>query len=134
MLLPIDGLVGQIKVEIEGLRSVAAAMRSDLENGYRSQVPQVHDAMQTGATIGGHIAGEEWPRLQNTYSACIQATLDALFNLDKGTQAVAQAAELIARNYGDADAFAQARAQDVQALLAPVRPSPGPAAGNGTDG
>lgn len=119
-MLPMDGLLGQINVEIDGLRGLAAAMRADLEKGYRTQVPQVHEAMQPGATIGGPLAGAEWPKLQDTYSTCIQATLDALFNLDLGTQAVAQAAEIIARNYGNADAFARARANDVAALLSPT--------------
>lgn len=132
-MLPIMGLIGQINVEIDGLRSVAAAMRADLEKGYRSQVPQVNDAMQPGATIGIEIVGEEWTRLQTTYSKCVQATVDALFNLDLGTQSMANAAETIARKYGDADALAQARVQDVTAVLAAGTVSPQPVTGGGSN-
>jgi hypothetical protein len=116
-MLPVDGLVKQINVEIDSLRAVADGIRAELEKGFRSQVPRVNDAMQSGATIGGPIAGPEWIRLQNAYSTSIQATVDALFNLDLGTQAVAQAADVIAKNYGDSDAFAQAKVNDVQAVL-----------------
>jgi hypothetical protein len=119
--MPLDNqLVKQINVEIDGLKTVASGIRKELENGFRSQVPQVNDAMQPGATIGGPIAGAEWIRLQDIYSQSIQATVDALFNLDVGTQAVAQAADIIARDYGDSDAFAHARAVDVQSVLAPA--------------
>jgi hypothetical protein len=116
-MLPADGLVKQISVEIDGLKTVAEGIRAELEKGFRSQVPHVNDAMQSGATIGGCIVGPEWVRLQNAYSTSIQATVDALFNLDIGTQAVAQAADVIATNYGDTDAFAQAKVGDVQAVL-----------------
>jgi hypothetical protein len=119
--MPLDSqLVKQINVEIDGLKTVASGIRNELENGFRSQVPQVNDAMQPGATIGGQIAGAEWIRLQDIYSQSIQATVDALFNLDLGTQAVAQAADIIARDYGDSDAFAHAQAADVQSVLAPA--------------
>jgi len=110
-------LLGKINVEIDGLKSVAEAMRDELESGYRTQIGPVHDAMQPGATIGGPIAGSSWAVLQDTYSRNIQATLDALFNLDLGTQAVADAAQVIARDYGDADAFSTARLQDVQKVI-----------------
>jgi hypothetical protein len=127
-LLPADALVKQINVEIEGLKAVAAAMRKELDHGFRTQVPQVHDAMQPGAVIGGPIPGMPWVDLQNTYTRCIQTTVDALFNLDMGTQAVAKAAEIIARDYGDADAFVQAKVDDVYAVLvtpaAPQTPAP----------
>lgn len=123
-MLPVEALVNQINVEIDGLKSVAAAMRAELESSFRSQVAPVHDAMQPGASIGGPIAGAEWVQLQNTYSAYIQGTLDALFNLDKGTQAVAQAAEIIARDYGDSDAFAQAKLTDVQDVIMYTPPPP----------
>ncbi|MGI5215900.1 hypothetical protein [Plantactinospora sp. CA-290183] len=118
-MLPIEGLISQINVEIDGLASAAAVMRDELEHGYRSQVPQVHEAMTPGATIGGRIAGAEWIRLQDTYSTCIQATVEALFNLDKGTQAMARAAEKIAQSYRGSDAFAQATVGDVREVLLP---------------
>jgi hypothetical protein len=112
-------VIGQINVEIDGLVSAAAVMRDELEQGYRSQVPQVHDAMQPGATIGDRIEGDDWRHLQDRYDECIQKTLESLFNLDKGTQAVAQAAEQIAANYRGSDAFAHATVSDVQEVLPP---------------
>jgi hypothetical protein len=120
-----DTLMAQINVEIDGLKSVAEAMRRELEAGYRSQVSPVHAAMQPGASIGGPIAGDSWVALQNAYSDSIQATLDTLFNLDLGTQAVADAAQVIARDYGDADAFSRARLGDVQQVIHPPLPDPG---------
>ena len=119
-------LIGQINVEIDGLKGVAAAMRDELESGYRTQIGPVHQAMQPGASIGGPITGSSWTVLQNRYDLNIQATLEALFNLDLGTQAVADAAQQIARDYGDADAFSTARVEDVQKVISP------PAAGPGT--
>ncbi|MBE1488705.1 hypothetical protein [Plantactinospora soyae] len=130
-------VIGQINVEIDGLVSAAAVMRDELEQGYRSQVPQVHDAMQPGATIGDRIEGEDWRRLQDRYDECIQKTLDSLFNLDLGTEAVAQAADKIAANYQGSDAFAHATVSDVQEVLPPPeQPAPGttpanPAGGGG---
>ncbi|MGC9671126.1 hypothetical protein ACNTMW_31845 [Planosporangium sp. 12N6] len=116
-MLPPGELFHQIDVEIDSLKGIAAAMRENLEQGLRTQVPAVHDAMQPGATIGGQIAGGEWVRLQNTYSRCIEETLTAVYGIDKGSQALAQAADLIAKRYGETDAFARASASDVDATL-----------------
>ena len=121
-------LMQQISVEIEGLKSVAADMRKELEQGFRTQVTPVHDAMQPGARIGGCIPGPEWVALQERYSTCIQRTLDTLFNLDLGTQAVSQAAEAIARTYGDSDAFAKATVDDVRGIIS-YTPPPAPVYG-----
>lgn len=123
-MFPAEEVLGQINVEIDGLKSVAAAMRAELQSGFRTQVKPVHDAMQPGASVGGQIAGAEWAYLQTTYSASIQGTLDALFNLDKGTQAVAHAADVIAKTYGDADAFSRARVDDVHNVIAYTPPPP----------
>lgn len=117
-LFSVEGVLHEINVEIEGLKSVADAMRAELESSFRTQVKPVHDAMQPGARVGAQIAGAEWANLQTVYAANIQGTLDALFNLDKGTQAVASAAEAIAKSYGDADAFSRAQVDDVQRVIA----------------
>ncbi|MEQ4302998.1 hypothetical protein ABNF97_16640 [Plantactinospora sp. B6F1] len=135
-------VIGQINVEIDGLASVAAAMREELKEGYRTQVPPVHDAMQQGATIGDRLEGDDWLHLQDRYDECIRKSLAALVNLDKGTQAVARAAEQIAANYRGSDAFAQATVGDVHEVLPPTeqtRPGPGgnptgPTPGTGGDG
>jgi hypothetical protein len=50
-------LIGQINVEIDGLTSVAAATRDELEPGYWTQIGPVHEAIPSGASIGGPIAG-----------------------------------------------------------------------------
>ncbi|MEN3610755.1 hypothetical protein AAH979_14510 [Plantactinospora sp. ZYX-F-223] len=135
-------VIGQINVEIDGLASAAAAMREELKEGYRTQVPPVHDAMQQGATIGDRLEGDDWLRLQERYDECIHKSLEALVNLDKGTQAVAQAAEQIAANYRGSDAFAHATVSDVHQVLPPTeqtRPASSanpaaPATGTGGDG
>ncbi|GAA0796695.1 hypothetical protein [Spirilliplanes yamanashiensis] len=127
-MVPADPLVQQINVEIEGLRSVAADMRKELEQGFRTQVTPVHDAMQPGARIGGCIPGPEWVQLQERYSTCIERTLDTLYNLDLGTQAVSQAAQTIAQNYGDSDAFSKATVDDVNEIIS-WTPPPAPVYG-----
>ncbi|GIG91678.1 hypothetical protein [Plantactinospora endophytica] len=132
-------VIGQINVEIDGLSSAAAAMREELKEGYRTQVPPVHDAMQQGATIGDRLEGDDWLHLQERYDECIQKSLEALVNLDKGTQAVARAADQIATNYRGSDAFAHATVSDVHEVLPPTeqtRPQPGtdPAAPTGSTG
>lgn len=114
-----DGAIKQITVEIDGLKEVADKLRKELDASFRVQVPKVYDAVQPGATIGGPIAGQSWVSLQDALHAGLQGTADALFNLDAGTQAVTSAAELIAKDYGDSDAFARARAQDVHEIMAP---------------
>ncbi|MGI5152473.1 hypothetical protein ACQEVC_39880 [Plantactinospora sp. CA-294935] len=113
-------VIGQINVEIDGLASAAAAMREELKEGYRTQVPPVHDAMQQGATIGDRLEGDDWLHLQERYDECIRDSLKALSNLDQGTQAVAQAAERIAANYRGSDAFAHATVSDVHEVLPPT--------------
>jgi hypothetical protein len=113
------GVITQIAVEIDGLKQVADTLRTELESSFRVQVPKVYDAVQPGATLGGAIAGSAWTRLQDSLHAGLQGTADALFNLDKGTQAVTTAAEQIAQDYGDSDAFARARVQDVNEIMAP---------------
>ncbi|MBF9130890.1 hypothetical protein I0C86_18280 [Plantactinospora sp. S1510] len=128
-------VIGQINVEIDGLVSAAAVMRDELEQGYRSQVPQVHDAMQPGATIGDRIEGDDWRHLQDRYDECIQKTLESLYNLDMGTDAVAQAADKIAANYRGSDAFAHATVSDVQKVLPPPeQPAPQTAPASQTGG
>jgi hypothetical protein len=124
-MFPDEALMHQISVEIDGLKSVAEAMRQELDSSFRTQVAPIHDAMQPGASIGGPIAGTSWVALQDRYSGNIQATLDALFNLDLGSQAVAEAAQVIARDYGDADAFTTARLADVEKVISSTPPDPG---------
>ncbi|MFY1669984.1 hypothetical protein ACN27G_08490 [Plantactinospora sp. WMMB334] len=133
----VGAVIGQISVEIDGLASAAAAMREELKEGYRTQVPPVHDAMRQGATIGDRLEGDDWLHLQDRYDDCIQKSLVALVNLDKGTQAVAQAAEQIAANYGGSDAFAHATVSDVHEVLPPTeqtgpQPGAGPAPAGST--
>jgi hypothetical protein len=113
------GAIKQIAVEIDGLRQVADDLRRELDASFRVQVPKVYDAVQPGATLGGSIAGQSWVALQDALHASLQGTADALFNLDAGTQAVTVAAELIAKDYGDSDAFARARAKDVHEIMSP---------------
>jgi len=113
------GPIKQIAVEIDGLKQVAEDLRRELDASFRVQVPKIYDAVQPGATLGGPIAGQSWTNLQDTLHASLQGTADALFNLDKGTQAVTAAAEMIANDYGDTDAFANARLRDVQSIIAP---------------
>jgi hypothetical protein len=123
-MLPADMVIQQINVEIDGLKDVAASLRSELEDSFRLQVPKVYDAVQPGATLGASIAGDAWIRLQNSLHEGLQGTSDALFNLDRGTQAVTTAAEQIAKDYGDADAFSKARVEDVNKIIAPPPPPP----------
>jgi hypothetical protein len=116
----LDGeAIKQIAVEIDGLREVADKLRKELDASFRVQVPKVYDAVQPGATIGGAIVGQSWTSLQDALHAGLQGTADALFSLDAGTQAVTSAAELIAKDYGDSDALARARVQDVHEIMAP---------------
>jgi hypothetical protein len=123
MFMP-EGLLGQINVEIDGLKSAAAVMRAELEAGFRSQVTPFNDAMQSGASIGGVIAGAEFKQLQQTYSTYITATRVALDNLGKGTYSVATAADIIAEKYSDADALSRARVDEVQKVIAYTPPPP----------
>jgi hypothetical protein len=113
------GPIKQIAVEIDGLKQVAEGLRAELDASFRVQVPKVYDAVQPGATLGGPIAGQPWISLQDSLHASLQGTADALFNLDKGTQAVTTAAEQIAKDYGDSDAFANARVKDVHEIMVP---------------
>jgi hypothetical protein len=113
------GAIKQITVEIDGLQEVADTLRKELDASFRIQVPKVYDAVQPGATIGGPIAGHSWISLQDALHAGLQGTADALFNLDAGTQAVTSAAELIAKDYGDSDAFVKARVNDIHEIMAP---------------
>jgi hypothetical protein len=116
----LDGAaIKQITVEIDGLKEVADKLRKELDASFRVQVPKVYDAVQPGATIGGPIAGQAWTSLQDALHAGLQGTADALFNLDAGTQAVTSAAELIAKDYGDTDAFVKARVEDVNDIMTP---------------
>jgi hypothetical protein len=128
-MLPVDEVIRQINVEVESLKEIAATMRADLEKGYRTQVPDVHDAMQPGASVGAGIAGAEWVSLQDLYHRCIDGTLNAIYNIDKGTDAMAQAADLIAKRYGSSDTLAHASASAVEQTL--TGDSVGPAAPSG---
>ncbi|MEV6602375.1 hypothetical protein AB0M36_36815 [Actinoplanes sp. NPDC051346] len=74
--LPPAALMRQISVEIDGLQSVAKAMRDELE----SSLPHP-GGTHPRRDAAGPIAGANWVALQDRYSGNIQATLDALFNL-----------------------------------------------------
>jgi hypothetical protein len=113
------GPIKQIAVEIDGLKQVADKLRAELDASFRVQVPKVYDAVQPGASLGGPIAGQSWISLQDSLHTSLQGTADALFNLDKGTQAVTTAAEQIAKDYGDSDAFSNARVKDVHEIIIP---------------
>ena len=123
MFVP-EGLLGQINVELDGLRSVAAAMQAELESSFRSQVVPFNEAMRSGASIGGPIAGAEWQQLRDTCGRYIADTSRALRSLDEGTDSVARAGTLIAETYGDADAFARARVDQIQEVISYTPPPP----------
>jgi hypothetical protein len=111
------GIAEGIQVEIEGLKSVAADMHLELDKGLRTQVPHINSAMSTGASVGGSIHDPAWVSLQDKYQESLRATTDAVTNLDLGTAAMAKAAQDIATMYGDADAFAKAKVDDVDKIL-----------------
>jgi hypothetical protein len=123
-MLPPQEVIGKINVEVESLKAVADEMRASLEKAYRTSVPTVQDAMKPGASIGNGIAGAEWVRLQDKYHKCITQTLAAVFNIDKGTQAVAQAAEIISKQYGESDTLSRASANAVNSTLVVDPPAP----------
>jgi hypothetical protein len=116
------GQIGQISVDIDGLKDTAAKLQGLLEQSYRVQVPKVYDAMRPGARVGGELAADEWAGLQDSYTKSIEGTASALQNIDLGTQALAKAAEAIANQYGSSDAFAVAQAKDVEAVLPTPQP------------
>ncbi|MEE6259034.1 hypothetical protein [Plantactinospora sonchi] len=112
-------LVQQISVNIDGLAKAAAVMREELQQGYRTQVPHVYGPMGEGSTIGAGIPGTEWDTLRERYNVCIEATCNALENLDLGTYRMANAAEHIASNYRNADELSRATVSDVREVLIP---------------
>lgn len=123
-MFPAEGLLGQINVELDGLKGVAAAMQAELESSFRSQVVPFNEAMQSGASIGGLIAGAEWQQLRATCARYIDDTSRALRSLDEGTDSVARAGKLIAETYGDADAFARARVDQIHEVITYAPPPP----------
>jgi hypothetical protein len=106
-----------INIEIDSVRHLAEALRQNLDQNFRTHLPQVYGAIQPGAQVGDSIASQSLYAMREKLAECLESTRNLVRAYDQGTNALAQAAQMIADRYGAADGLASDNATAVTAVL-----------------
>lgn len=108
----------EISVDIDSLRSLAAALRSELDDNVRPRASELIARYRTGVGFGHAMPGDDVRRAQQAYRDCLVAGVAQLDALIDGADVLIEAAGRVAARYGEADALATARGRAVDAALA----------------
>jgi hypothetical protein len=108
-----------INIEIDSVRHLAEALRQNLDENFRTHLPRVYGAIQPGAQVGNSVASHELVALREKLAQCLESTKNLVRAYDQGTNALAQAAKLIADRYGTADGLASDSAAAVTSVITP---------------
>jgi hypothetical protein len=106
-----------INIEIDSVRHLADALQQNLDQNYRTHLPKVYGAIQPGAQVGDSLASNELVAMRDKLAECLESTKNLVAAYDQGTNALAQAAKVIADRHQTADALASDNASIVTSVL-----------------
>jgi hypothetical protein len=98
-----------IAVDVSSLGKFARALRDEADVNFRPHAKQVVNMLDAGASgLPGRPDAVEWESALGRYGDSRDELLYLLELYERVTLAMAEAAEIIVRRYGDSDAFARA--------------------------
>jgi hypothetical protein len=108
-----------VQVDLAGLHDFAETLRSDVEGHLRVQADGVIVEHSTGVPFGwGTAVSGSVAQIQQRYRDCLVGGAEALMSYIERAEAMIAGALEVATRYGDADALARAKVEEVKALLA----------------
>jgi hypothetical protein len=108
----VDGL--QIQVHLEGLRDLARQLRQESDRAIGECLKQAQSTLGAGSPFGATSDSGYVYAAKYRYSAAANRALATVNEYALKAEALAIAAETLVNRYGEADAFAAARADEVQ--------------------
>jgi len=107
-----------VRVDIDGLFGFARELRGELDAGLRPWVLELINTYNYGVQVGAGLPSPSMAMIQRQYQLCLARIIEQLENFVLTSAVLADAAELIAQRYSDADGLAAAPLADIQAALA----------------
>ncbi len=106
-----------IEVDPSGLDRFAGAIEGEVEGNFRPHTHDLFTVYELGVRFGaGHVSADVLAAREKHHQ-CLQGAADQLASYIKASHILIQAARQIAKNYGDADAMAAARAKEIDHTL-----------------
>jgi hypothetical protein len=105
-----------IQININDLDSFAKSLQDELEQNY---LPH-RDKVAADLAVGDVYTNESFTEFidaLNRHAEIRQVTLNRLFDHGDGTGTLSQAAAIISKNYGSADAYSAATSRDVTSVM-----------------
>jgi hypothetical protein len=109
---PLIGSESSIETDIQAMEEFAATLAKEVQSGYDPVLQKVIPAMMTELPR----ANSDFPELESfltLHHEVQQQTFSNTFNFRDGTHHFATVAKSISKEYGETDAFAQAKVRDV---------------------
>ncbi|MFV2101675.1 hypothetical protein [Micromonospora sp. LOL_024] len=133
------GSYGGVEADIRKMREFADRLRAEVESNYAPSLRYIADDMVTEVPNPAD-AFIELVHFMRAHQETQQAATNAVWGVGDTTGHLAEAAKIVADQYGDADAFSAARLADIQrafgrAGVLPAQPasSPSPTGPTGGD-
>jgi hypothetical protein len=105
-----------IEININDLESFAKSLQDELEQNYLPHRDKVAQDLAVGDVYTNQSFTEFIEALQR-HAEIRQVTLNRLFDHGDGTGTLSQAATIISKNYGSADAYSAATSRDVDSVM-----------------
>ncbi len=114
-----------LSVDITKLADFAKLLTSELEENFRPHATKIVGGFATGVPFGrGSLSCLELSQATGTYGEVLARANELLTAHDQATLIFAQAAQTIANEYRDTDAFSAATLGDVAAVLPDQQAAP----------
>ncbi|GIJ77345.1 hypothetical protein SAMN05443287_105229 [Micromonospora phaseoli] len=128
---------GGVEADIRQLREFADKLRAEVESNYAPHLRYIADDMVTEVPNPAD-AFVELVQFMRAHWETQQAATNAVWGVGDATGHLAEAAKIVAEQYGDVDAFSAARVADIhqafgQAGVVPAQPAPSPSLTDPTD-
>ncbi len=103
--LPTEDATTTITVDVSGLADLAEQLRVEVNAHLRPYLPELVYAYRTGVQFGRHLPSGNLSAVAAHYNRCLAQIVDQLDRFARAGLVLADAAALIAKRYGDADAL-----------------------------
>ncbi|MFC6014943.1 hypothetical protein ACFP2T_01865 [Plantactinospora solaniradicis] len=121
---------GSIEADIQRMEEFAKQLTAEVQKNYVPHMEEVQSDMLPD--LPGPVDYPELFEFMKAHRTVQQDTSTRVWEVGDGTGGLATAAETVSKNYGQADAFSQARVRDVENALNQTNAAPPPPAGTQT--
>jgi hypothetical protein len=116
--LPPEDSTTPLRVDVDGLSDFARQLRNTVESRLRPYVTEQVSAFRSGTEFGRQVESPNVSAARSHYTDCLAEMVDLLASVGTAGLVLAEAAELIARRYSEADGLAAASVESVGEALA----------------